>query len=71
MAKQSLPFDLDEAHAAIGKARGIVEMVGDAIMHKFEYDTALRYTDALWAATDQLDKLAAMTGLDPKEVARG
>jgi hypothetical protein len=69
MAKQSVPFDVDEAHAAIGKARGIVGMVSDAIMHKFDYDTATRYTDALWAASDELDKLAAMTGLDPQEAA--
>lgn len=71
MAKQSVPFDLDEAHAAIGKARGIVEMVSDACMHKFDYDTATRFTDALWAAREQLDKLADMTGLDPKGVANG
>lgn len=62
-------LDINEAHAAIGKARAIVEMVSEACMHKFEYDAALRFTDALWAVTDQLDKLAEMTGLDPQEAA--
>jgi hypothetical protein len=60
----ALKFDVDEAHAAIDKARGIVEMVSEACMHKFEYDDATRFTGALWAVTDQLDKLAVMTGLD-------
>jgi hypothetical protein len=67
MATQSVPacpFDMEEAHMAIGKARGVVEVVSDALMHKLDYHTATRITDALWAASEQLDKLAMMTGLD-------
>jgi hypothetical protein len=75
MAKQSVPFDFDKmaAEEALAKARAIVEIVGKSITAHLGFDNGAPYSDSLWAAADQLDKLGQLTGLDPKrqEVANG
>lgn len=67
---QQPEFNIEDARDCIAKARGIAELIGPYAISTLGVETAQSLSCAVWALCDQLDQLAAMTGLDPqREVA--
>lgn len=56
---------LNDAQECISKARGIAEMIGPYAISTLGYESAQPLANAMWALSDQLDKLAELVRLDP------
>ncbi|KGM55371.1 hypothetical protein N799_07270 [Lysobacter arseniciresistens ZS79] len=63
-------FDMNEAQECVERARGIVEMIGPYLSQMLGPEDARAVLGGVWAASDLLDRLAVMTGLDPKPEAQ-
>lgn len=63
--QQNPGFDINEARDCIAKARGIIEMIGPYAINTFGYDTAETLCNSAFAVSEQLERLAEMTGSRP------
>lgn len=74
MANQTVTvagLDVNAVQECIDKARSIIAMMGPYSISTFGYESAQDICGSAWAATDQLDKLAQLCGLDERESVEG
>ena len=69
---QDLSYDdHNEAQACISRALGVAEMIGPWGISTLGYETAVPLCNAMWALSQQLERLATIFGMDPPKETEG